>query len=297
MQAVAKDVPNFLNLPFLPQDQKGLDSFVAHLSSAPSIFNALDDESSVKWEHSRPFSAAIEVTYCRLNAFRFKQSYTTKFTIQPIAISVFPPSVVVRNRRRTKETVDGPNLLSSHMSFTVKYQLEAVHEGMRNAITQGKYDALVTFFWLAIRLGEFKVVGRRWNNDRPFEPPQEPFRLVARQGLEKTADKSHGSIGLFKLLLCAHAESMPSHDRDIKAWAESIASINGGNDNGRAFASWIVDCGCQERCNEVVRRWGFRVGAERRPEEEEEVRRPLLRAGNILGDMVRQKMVRRFVDF
>ena len=59
------------------------------------------------------------------------------------------------------------------------------------------------------------------------------FRLVARQGLEETADKTHNSIGLFMFLLRAHAESMSSRS-DIEAWAESIVTSNGGNDKDRA---------------------------------------------------------------
>ena len=70
------------------------------------------------------------------------------------------------------------------------------------------------------------------------------FRLVARQGLEETADKIHNSIGLFLFLLRAHAESMSSHDSDIEAWAESIVTSNGGNDKYRAFASWVIDWSC-----------------------------------------------------
>ena len=187
---------------------------------------------------------------------------------------MLPQKILTGSRGWTEEEVDGLKLLSSHVNFrTVKYQLEAFHEGMRHATTQGNYEALLTLLWLATWLADYKVVNRRWVDDGPFEPPQDMFRLVARQGLEEIADKSHNSIGLFMFLLRAHAESMPSHGSDIEAWAESIVTSNGSNDKDRAFASWVIGWSCQERCDELVpSRWGFGSGTERGLGEE--VRRP-----------------------
>lgn len=139
----------------------------------------------------------------------------------------------------------------------VKRQCEAFHEGMRNAVIQRHYDALLTLVWLGTRLAEFNpsIWVRKANYDgNPLKPPPELFRLVAKQGMQAFAapliehsgyqvkdDEAKTSLWLFTLLLRAHAESMPQNDPDIQTWTNHLSTCQDSDDTVQGLARWIAD--------------------------------------------------------
>ena len=140
MQARVKDLFETLNLPLSRQDRKGMNSFVAHFPSAQSIFNAspLDGESSISLEYPQPFATAIRIFYRGLDA-RFSERYRPNLSIEPTEILVLLQRILMGSRGWTEEEVDGLKLLSSHVNFrTVKYQLEAFHEGIAQCDHSGE---------------------------------------------------------------------------------------------------------------------------------------------------------------
>ena len=95
------------------------------------------------------------------------------------------------------------------------------------------------------------------------------------------------------LRLCARAESMVGYDKDIEAWAESVATSNGGNDKDRAFALWVIDWSRQRRCSET---FVYRRRSEAEGGQGEELGKLLFKAGAIARERIEVEMVRRFVD-
>lgn len=302
MQAVMKDLFRTLDLPLSQDDQMHLSYFIARLPASHSVFKAmtLDKGSSINLYCIRPFATAFLTTY-RGPDTRFDQDSSPNLTIGPTAFLVLPPHVLTGNPEWSQEKIDELKMLSSHVNLrTVHYQFEAFYQGMSNAIVHGHYDALLTLLWLATRLVEFSDTAS--NDENPFKPPAELFRLVARRDLHaftaSSNELSDGGVGrceveisirLFTLLLRAHAESMPQNDAEIEAWANHLRTWHYSTGTEVAFATWVSDWSSKERCSEFIYdRYGVGRGQERK------VRRPVFQAGSISRKRREEEMARRF---
>ena len=139
-------------------------------------------------------------------------------------------------------------MLSSYRSRPV-HKPSAFHEGMRFAILQLNYEALLIFVELA---DSFAMYGF---SCQAFELPAELFRLVANcdyevkyattttsySSSEDTVDAASIYVRLFILLLRAQAESMPQNDPDITRWAQRLLTCQDRSRTDRAFAQWVLD--------------------------------------------------------
>ena len=144
------------------------------------------------------------------------------------------------------------SVLSSYVNTSIeKHQLEDFHKCMRNAIVQDHYDALLTLLWLASRLSE---QGKTWSSDDSlFEPPEELFPLIARQGIRVLTGTLDGcSARFFKLLLHTHVESMPVNHSDIEEWASQL--LTNETRGVKAFATWILNWSKKKRCSGCIYR-------------------------------------------
>ena len=299
MQAVMKDLLGTLDLPLSQHDQTRLASFIASLPASSSVFKAmaLDNGSSINLQYPRPLATALYATYHGPD-IRFDQDSSPNLTIAPITFLVLPPHVLMGKPKWSQEKIDELKMLSSHVNLrTVQYQLEAFHQGMTNAVVERHYDALLMLVWLATRLAESS--NTTTDDDNPFEPPAELFRLVARRDLQAFIATGYGlsgggvgrgeleiSIRLFTLLLRAHAESMPQNDPEIEAWANHLRTCQYTTGTEVAFATWVSDWSSKERCSEFIH---GRYAVGRR--QEGKVRRPIFQGGSISRE---EEMARRF---
>ena len=282
-----------------------LDSFISYLPAGSPTFTfqglALNG-SSFLLDYYYPFTAALSVFYGSPGP-RYKPT-NREVSIAPTSFPVLPPQVLAGNPERTLEKIEDLKLCSSYVDLrTVKYHVEAVHEGMRNAIVQRHYDALLTLVSLASKLADVRNTVS--DDENPFEPPVELFRLVARQGLHdftatsemrSWCEKAEAeiSIGLFTLLIRTHAESMPQKDPNIEAWANCLRTSHDSDGTDVAFAQWVSDWSRNQRPSELMNFPG-------RPEErgwknDRKGGRPLFSRGGVSRSRRCEEMVRRFVE-
>ena len=238
-----------------PDTQTRLNCFIAKsaASGATLVVSGLDG-SELTFESSGPFITVLEGTHRGPNP----QGRRSFIRLAPTTFLVLPPHFLTGKPVWTREKVDSLQLFSSHVSLPVmKPQHEAFHEGMRNAIIQRHYDALLTLVWLGTRMAEFgasQALVAASYDENPFKPPREMFRLVAKQGMRPFAatsdehsryagknNEAEISLWLFVLLLRAHAEGMPQNDPDIEAWANQLSTCQDSDGTVRALAQWVVD--------------------------------------------------------
>ena len=299
-QAVIEDLLSRYDLLPSPDTQTRLDCFIAKWPASRAtfvtpVFNEVTkafNESELTLKSFGPFASAFSVYYRETDP----EGVRLKLTLTPTTFLVLPPHLLTGKPEWTREKVDSLQLFSSYVSLdAVKCQREAFHEGMRNAIIQRHYDALLTLVWLGTRVAEFEIsegLAAATYDDNPFRAPPELFRLVAKQGMRPfaaTADERSGyreqndeaeiSLWLFTLLLRAHAESMPQNDPDIKAWANHLSTNEDSDWTVRALAQWVAD-------------WKSSYG-KRKPGD---YRRPLFRAGRVSRHKKEDKMAIRLEE-
>lgn len=148
--AVVKDLPGMLNLSIMDQT-----SFESCIPPNREMFFVLgSDDSRLSLECNHPFAIALGAMY-RGPDTRSSQSTSSTFVVVPTSLLVLPPYVLTGHPEWTREKVNGSKLLSSCADRRVKYEVGALHEGMKNAILQGHHDALLTLIWFADRRAEF----------------------------------------------------------------------------------------------------------------------------------------------
>ncbi|CAD6584509.1 MAG: hypothetical protein ASARMPREDX12_001680 [Alectoria sarmentosa] len=308
IQAATRDLFLSLDIPLTPHDQHCFQSFIAHLPASPSTFEATAlDGCHITLEYPRRFATALLMIY-RGPDPRFDQRSSPNLTIRPTEVLLIPSHALTGEPEWTKEKVDSLRMLCSYVNLrTVQYSLPAFHEGMRNAIVQGNYEALLVLIWQADRLAEYKE--SKSYVRPPFEPPAELFRLVAKCGTQDTApsgchssDKNFNnpllSIKLFTLLLRAHAEAMPQNDPDITAWAHQLLKYEdcAEYDQAEPFAQWVLDWGFQKRRSEFLE---FQITTFRVRNSEHMIRRRRLFNGGGVSRFwapIGKETARRFVE-
>ena len=274
--AFIKDLLGRYGLLSLPDSQTRLESFIAHsVASRATLAASAFNGSELTLRSAGPFVSAFSAMYRGPHP----RAHISIITFSPTTCLVLPPHFLTGNPEWTREKVDNLQLFGSYVSVNaVACRREAFHEGMRNAIIQRHYEALLTLVSVGIRLAEFMVSGRsaaESYDENPLKPPQELFRLVAKQGMrpfEATSDESSGyqvknddtdiSMKLFTLLLRAHAESMPQNDPDIEAWVNHLSTRQDSDGTVQALAQWVIN-------------WRSSDGKRKL----EETRQPLFRAG------------------
>ena len=253
--AVTEDVLTALDvLPSL-DTQTRLDCLIAKWPASRATFvTSTFDGSELALKSSDPFVSALSADYRGPDP----EGVRLKMTLAPTTFFVLPPHLLTGKPEWTREKVDSLQLFSSYVSpHAVKCQREAFHEGMRNAIIQRHYDALLTLVWLGTRSVEFGVsegLVAATYDENPFKPPPELFRLVAKQGMRPSAatlnkrsgyqgknDEVEISLWLFTLLLRAHAEAMPQNDPGIQAWANQLSTCRDSDGTVKALAQWVID--------------------------------------------------------
>ena len=291
--AVIEDLLSTFELLPSPDSQTRLDCFIAKWPATRATFvTSAFNGSELTLKICGPFASALSADYRVTDP----QGVRYNLTLTPTRFLVLPPHLLTGKPEWTREKVDSLQLFSSYVSLpAVKRQHEAFHEGMRNAIIQRHYDALLTLVWLGTLVVEFEV-GRglvaATYDENPFKPPAEMFRLVAKQGMRPfaaTSDKRSGyrvkndeaeiSLWLFTLLLRAHAESMPQNDPDIKAWASHLSTCKDSDGTVKALAQWIAD-------------WKSSYGKLKQGD----CREPLFRAGRVSSWKKDDKMGIRFEE-
>ncbi|KAF6224735.1 hypothetical protein HO133_009928 [Letharia lupina] len=301
MSAVMKDLLLTLHLPLLPSDQTRLDAFIAQLPTRRCTFSATAlDGSTIALEYPRRLATALRMTYDGHDP-RFDTRATPNLTVSPTHVLCLPSHILTGHPTWTDSRIDFVQMVCSHVNLrTVQHDPSALSEGMRNAIVQGNHEALLVLIWHASRFAEYQETAS--HDDRPFEPPAELFRLVAKRGGPEVAtlDQCPGSeavnnatvsVRLFALLLRAHAESMPRDDPGITAWAHRLLTCQGSSKNDRAFAQWVLDWGSDGRSDEYINeRYTLRRL------EVEKVRRPMFRGGCVSRKRKGDEMAERFVE-
>ena len=292
MQAVMKDLLSSLDLPLLSADQKRLDEYIAGVPvSHPRMCKADSPDhissSRILLQYPRCLATSIFIIYhafsCRSEP-RFGSTGNTHLNVVPTIFLEIPERLLTGVW--TAEKLDLFTLLTSNVDpGIVKYSAAALNEGMRNALVQENYDAMLSLLSVAVRLADGRSpdeAGDEPRDDCPFEPPQEFFRLIAKKGIRDASDlkskinQPSPSVGLFTLLLRAHAESMPRNDPDIELWAKQLRIGDNVHPVDQQFASWILDWSSVEEWKELVTmtesfgRYGQWV-----------VRRPLFNEGGI----------------
>lgn len=288
--AVIKDLLNSYRSNF---DFTHLDCFMAKSPTSLATFvTSTWDGSKLTLKSSGPFSTALSLNYCD----QFPHGAQYDLTLAPTNFVVLPPHLLKGEPEWTMEKVDSLQLFSSYVNLdAVKCQRAAFHEGMRNAVIQRHYDALLTFVWLGTRLAESRqsiYLTAADYDENPLKPPPELFRLVAKQGMRSFAapsdrrsghqvknDEAEISLWLFTLLLRAHAESMPQNDPDIQAWANHLSTRQDSDDTVHGLARWIADW---ESSYEKPKPGVYRD--------------PLFRAGRVSTDRKNDKMAIRFEE-
>lgn len=304
--AVMKDLPGTLGLHLSPIERASLDSYLP--ANLQTFFALGLDNSCSSLIYHRPFATALIATYHGPDP-RFSQSTYRSFVVMPTSLLVLPSYVLTGHSEWTWEKVNGLKFLCSYADPTVKYEVGALHEGMKNAIVQRHHDALLTLVWFADRRAEFvRSVSEkpfdhtRANEEIPFKVPAELFRLVARRGLQTFAATldQHPSceckeketktfIRLFMLLLRADAESLPQDDPDILAWADRLRACQDSDGTLAAFAQCISDWGSNKRLSELKSdSYGEMSGEPRK------VWWPRFRNGKLLRKRSDEEMAKKF---
>ena len=253
--AVIKDLLATLDLLLSPDDQTRLDCFIAKsvVSDATFVASGLSG-SKLALKSSGPFNSTLSAFYCGPDPKGVK----AKISIAPMTFLVLPSHLLTGKPEWTREKVNSLQIFSSYVSlYAVTHQRHAFYEGMRNAVIQRHYDALLTLVWLGTRLAEFEgsegLMAASYDENL-LKPPPELFRFVAKQGMRPvaaTSDECSGcqvkngeaeiSLWLFTLLLRAHAESMPQNDLDIEAWANYLSTCQDSDSTVQALAQWVLD--------------------------------------------------------
>ena len=254
--AVIKDLVGRFNWPSLPDTQTHLEYFIADSAASRFVVPGFNG-SELSFRSAGPFLSAFSTRYRSPHP----RAHISIITLAPTTFLVLPPHFLTGNPEWTREKVDKLQLFGSYVNLhAVECRHEAFHEGMRNAIIQRHYDALLTLVWIGTRLAEAEfVVFSRWSaaesyRENPLKPLSELFRLVAKQGMRPfaaTSDESSGyqvktddadiSMRLFTLLLRAHAESMPQNDPDIEAWVNHLSTCQDSDGTIQALAQWVID--------------------------------------------------------
>lgn len=296
MEAVTKDLLLTFDPPFSEQDCQRLVDVTSQL---PIRFCAHEatarDGSQLSLTNTRRLDTAIYATY-RGTDPRFDRRITPNLEISPTHVWAIPDICLLGRPYWTDAKIDLLRTLRSHINLReVKYSLSAFHEGMKNAILQGKEEALLVLVWYADQLTGISDKSR---NSCPFEPPADLYRVAATQcllqgkcedPLPDDADRRidfSTSVSMFKLLVRAHAESIPLEDKVITAWAMRLREWQHGTESQRAFGQWVLDYE-KKRTSEYKfeHPWGG-----------DSVRRPLFHYG--LNSDLRwdDPMLRRFVE-
>ena len=254
MQAVMKDWLTTFDLYLSLRDYTRFESFVAKLPANRSIIEAetLDTESKIWLAYPRPFATTISVYHYYGAHHRFKKIFPRVRTIAPTNFSVIPSHVLTGNPKWTQHKVDFLQMLTSNSEHVreVKYQIEAFHEGMRNAVIQNNYDALLTLVCLSARFAKLMDTGM--SSEIVFEPRAELFCLLARRGMgflaeheakvaETGRENIKETIHFFSLLIHTHGESMPQNDPDIEMWATRLLTWQYRDYPISIFAQWVLD--------------------------------------------------------
>ena len=285
--AIIKDLLSDFDIRPAPDTQTHLDSFMAKTSTSRVTFvSSVLDGSTLALNSSGPFNTALSANYRR-------PGLVFHMTLAPTTFLELPPHLLTGKPEWTMEKVDSLQLFSSYVSLgAIKCQREAFHEGMRNAVIQRHYDALLTLVWLGTRLAEYRAfrLAAADYDGNPLKPTPDLFRLVAKQGMRSFAapsdrrsgyqvknDEAEISLRLFTLLLRAHAESMPQNDPDIQSWASHLSTCRDSDGTVRALARWIAN-------------WRSSHGKL----EARDIREPLFRAGRVSSERKGDKMAIRF---
>lgn len=111
---------------------------------------------------------------------------------------------------------------SMHLARNISLNRDALQEGIHKAIISRNHDALVTL----LKIDEYHFRATTTNNTT-INSEDMIYTLPAEHYCTSLPD-----IQTFKLLLRASAESVPSDDSSITAWAMEL---------GGAFGNWLLD--------------------------------------------------------
>lgn len=303
VQAMTRDLFTHLDITLSSQDQVRFDSFIVqNLPASRSTFEATAlDVSHLSLRYPRRLATGLLMTYLGEADSRVDPRTTPNIRITPTDVLALPDHVLNGRAQWTEQKVDLLQMLCSYVNLgSVQYELPALHEGMRNAIVQVNYDALLVLIWLADRLAERKDIMS--DSENAFKPPSELFRLVVKLGMRdldiseaysisEGIMKTAVSVKLFTLLLRAHAESMPQNDPDITAWAMYLCTYQSNNGiDHKKFAQWVLDWSSQARDSDPVIRKGMRMGGPSL------VKRQLFKRGGISRKRMGEEIASRFLE-
>ena len=146
IEAMTRDLFTRLDITLSSHDQVHFNSSIAQNLpvSCPTFEATALDGSHFTLQYPRRLATALWMTYLGKADSGVDPKMTPNLEIRPTDVLVFPEHVLTGKAQWTEEKVNLLQMLCSYVNLgSVQYELPAFHEGMKNAIVQGNYDALL----------------------------------------------------------------------------------------------------------------------------------------------------------
>lgn len=287
LAATTHDLFQDLNLSFRSEQQLALTDLIENPPRQRTTFTATSlDGSGILLDYSVPLARSAWLT-CTRDDPRFDDRSVPNYAIEPSIVLTLPDACLYGSPW-TDAKIQKLRMLCYGLHLKeVTYSKTAFHAGMRNAILERNPTALLVLAWAADRIAQMQ---NPFPHEAPFELPSEIFRLTIPVSYKEHEAADATAVSMFKILLRAHAESMPKSDDGIIAWATHLQS----RESSQAFGRWLVEFSSRPEESEQISnmdngaRYGFRA-------QWETVRRPFFYGGEISYQRSNEEIMKKFV--
>lgn len=179
---------------------------------------------------------------------RLDHNLYPNLNIRPVRVLTVPEDCLCGSSW-TDERIHRLRLLCSASISEKHLSKGALYEGVRIAIQDGNYAALLVLIWILDCMADFS--SQLSKKEKSPHIPAGIFQLAAQRPLNDEIAIAL-SVKMFKCLLRAHAEDMPKSDSIIGNWASRLLTHPASSE----FAQWTLDFSARDVEDETISGWG-----------------------------------------